>query len=299
MNRNSLKVLHLLLAIALFLTIPVQAEEESTPAPEETAVSTASAEPTPIETEEEKTPEPTAETTPESTAQAEEDPAPAENTAEPAEETVDWEAVHTMIEENGTYQDENMEIQSLGLTSSVVRSLYNENSTGRRVRRAPGRTRLQSAGRVASFHGVYDPTDYISLFTYNGKPAYCIEPEVSADLNEHTFQGHEYTPKTFYDMSSEQRNKIGRIMWYGYGHPLTGNDPRDYIATQLLVWKYIESPYYEQIYNSVQYCGGIQHAAHACNGGLDDIPARMDAIMNLVNNRDTCLLYTSDAADEL
>ena len=43
MKRNSLKVLHLLLAIALFLTIPVQAEEESTPAPEETAVSTASA----------------------------------------------------------------------------------------------------------------------------------------------------------------------------------------------------------------------------------------------------------------
>ncbi len=287
MKRNSLKVLHLLLAIALFLTIPVQAEEEPTPGPEETAAPAASAEPTPVETEEEKTPEPTVESTPESTAQTEEDPAPAENTAEPAVETVDWEAVQAMVEENGTYQDENMEIQSLGLTSSVVHSLYNENSTGRWVRRAPGRTRLQSAGRVASFHGVYDPIDYISLFTYNGKPAYCIEPEVSADLNEHTFQGHEYTPKTIYSMSPEQRNKIGRIMWYGYGHPLTGNDPRDYIATQLLIWKYTESPYYEQIYNSVQYCGGIQHAAHACSGGLDDVPARMDAIMNLVENHDT------------
>ena len=250
MKRKSLKVLHLLLAIALFLTIPVQAEEESTPAPEETAVSTASAEPTPVETEEEKTLEPTVEPTPESTAQTEEDPAPAENAEET--KTVDWEAVQAMVEENGTYQDENMEIQSLGMTSSVVHSLYNENSTGRRVRRAPGRTRLQSAGRVASFHGVYDPVDYISLFTLGGLPAYCIEPEVSADLNEHTFQGHEYTPKTIYDLSYEKRVLLGRIMWYGYGHPLTGNDPRDYIATQLLIWKYIESPYYEQIYNSVQ-----------------------------------------------
>ncbi len=285
MSRNYLKVLHLLLAVTLFLTISVRAEEESTPSPEETVEPTASAEPTPAEVEGERTPEPTMESAPESTAKAEEESAASESIEET--EKADWDAVQAVVEETGMYQDENMEIQSLGLTSSVVHSLYNENKTGRRVRRSPGKTRLQSAGRVASYHGVYDPTDYISLFTYNGKPAYCIEPEVSADLNEHTFQGHEYTPKTFYDMSPEQRNKIGRIMWYGYGHPLTGSDPRDYIATQLLVWKYIESPYYEQIYNSVQYCGGIQHAAHACYGGLDDIPTRMDAIMNLVNNRDT------------
>lgn len=147
------------------------------------------------------------------------------------------------------------------------------------------RAQLQREKRIARYEiinqGGYE---YISKFLLDGKTGYCIEPYVLVILDGNG-QGPQYTIQPS-DLSSETLNKVGRIIHYGYGHPLTGSSDESYLATQLLIWQMICPTEYQEIMNSLQWCEPMDQQCPAVSGAVD-VSAVMNDIMNLVDNYDT------------
>lgn len=144
---------------------------------------------------------------------------------------------------------------------------------------------LQREKRIARYvnskQGGYE---YISKFLLDGKTGYCIEPYVLVILDG-SGQGPQYTIQPS-DLSIETLNKVGRIIHYGYGHPLTGTSDESYLATQLLIWQMICPIEYQEIMNSLQWCEPMDQQCPAVSGAVD-VSAAMNDIMNLVENYDT------------
>lgn len=76
---------------------------------------------------------------------------------------------------------------------------------------------------------------YLKIYQFNGKPAYCIE------LGEDIVDNYYYSTIDYGKMgySKEQIDYINLISYYGYEY-LGHNDYRYYMATQELIWEYLE-----------------------------------------------------------
>lgn len=147
---------------------------------------------------------------------------------------------------------------------------------------------LKRERRVARFYSGLPTSDdgweYASFFTLNGKVAYCIEPLVLVILDQ-AGNGPAYSESIqFQDYDLDTKHLLMRIMWFGYGNPLIGTSDEAWLATQLLIWKTTVPNEYDQIINSLQWCGD---SACKAVGNQADVSTMMDQILNLVYNRDT------------
>ena len=138
--------------------------------------------------------------------------------------------------------------------------------------------------RLAQFTGPNGP-EYVSKFSINGLAAYCIEPLVLVILDGNGI-GPTYDSAEPSDFTADQLRTLGRIIWYGYGHPLTGTSDEAYMATQLLMWQITDPDNYDMIVSSLKWCNDKTQACSSI-GGAVDVTQEMNDIMNLVNNWDT------------
>jgi len=155
------------------------------------------------------------------------------------------------------------------------------------LRRAPeaGGRPLSSRGRVAQIPPLSGgEAEYISMFFIDGRPAYCIEPEVAVFLSNG--KGPSYTADRWSDLRPEDAETLKRIAWFGYGHPMTGTSPAAYIATQMLIWE-IVSPLYEQINQNIQLCGEPSQGSPVCTAGRQNLDDVMASIRDLTQRYDT------------
>ena len=155
----------------------------------------------------------------------------------------------------------------------------------RLAKAATSSTQLMSEGFIASYDAPNAPGKYrfFAMMTLNGRPAYCLEPGISNGLEDGV--GPFYSA-SMDKLSGDLQQRVKRIAFFGYGHPMTGSSSDAYIATQLLIWKEIQAPLYEHIYATFQKCGTPQKQLRACTLGQDGIDGLMSSIMNLVDNYD-------------
>ncbi|MCI5774743.1 MAG: Cys-Gln thioester bond-forming surface protein [Erysipelotrichaceae bacterium] len=155
---------------------------------------------------------------------------------------------------------------------------------------------LKREKRIARYNNPKQGYEYVSKFLLDGKIGYCIEPYVLVILDGNG-NGPQYTIKPS-DLDPETLNKVGRIIHYGYGHPLTGSTDETYLATQLLIWQHICPQEYQEIMASLQWCTNKDQVC-ASVSGMVDVSATMDHIMNLVHNYDTTPSFASQWHDTL
>lgn len=179
--------------------------------------------------------------------------------------------------EPGTYTYRNMKYTITELQASLSSPvLMQANSTN---------VQLQREKRIARYENIKQGGyEYISKFLLDGKVGYCIEPYVLVILDGNG-NGPQYSIQPS-DLSNETLNIVGRIIHYGYGHPLTGSSDESYLATQLLIWQMICPAEYQEIINTLQWCEPMDQQCPAVNGTVD-VSATMNNIMNLVENYDT------------
>ena len=255
-------------------------EPATAPTPESTtAAETVSPDPT-------VTPEETAATEPTVSPTAESAADPTVKTSSETELSIDWTSALEAINSGTLYQTENMTIGTLNQISSLLsKPSVTAPASGPRYapRRASGQLITGGEDSVYSTYTVNGKERWSSPMSLNGRPAYCIEPGVNTGINYDS-----ELALSNYDHDTVLR--IGRIMWYGYGHPLTGSDPLDYEATQLLIWKYTVPDKYAEIIQTYTVCPTLPSNINACTLatgiGPSDIQERMDKIMNLVENHD-------------
>lgn len=146
-------------------------------------------------------------------------------------------------------------------------------------------SQLMSQGFIASYDAPNAPGKYrfFAMMSLNGRPAYCLEPGISNGLEDGT--GPFYSA-SMEKLSGDLQQRVKRIAYFGYGHPMTGSSYDAYIATQLLIWKEIQAPLYQHIYSTFQKCGTPRQQLRACSMGQDGIDGLMSSIMNLVDNYD-------------
>lgn len=117
---------------------------------------------------------------------------------------------------------------------------------------------------------------YLSMLTMDGKPAYCIEPQVPVIFDGD--RGPEYHPAAWQDASDQQKQAVKRIAYYGYGYPETGTDLQAYVATQMLIWETLQAEDYEINLAGFSLCTTVSHAASACPAGQGSVPQLMEEI---------------------
>ncbi len=197
---------------------------------------------------------------------------------------IDWDQALQTINSGNVYRTDTM---IMGTINQVASLLTQSSSSATGIRRAPRRApaQLDTGGEnsVYSTYTVNGTERWSSPMSLQGHPAYCIEPGVNTGIN--------YESELAFDtFDSVTAHLVERIMWYGYGHPLTGTDPLDYEATQLLVWKYTVPEKFSEIWATYTLCPTFPSTVSACNfttgTGKADVQERMDKIMNLVENHD-------------
>lgn len=160
-----------------------------------------------------------------------------------------------------------------------------KNQSSSLLRSARASAQLIRVKRLAQYDNpVAGHPDWISMFSINGTPAYCIEPFVVVILDG-AGNGPNYDPVEPKDLSYEQLVRLGRIMFYGYGHPLSGSNDNYWLATQLLVWQITAPGEYGQIMATLKWCDPADQVC-ATTGGAVDVSTEMNVIMNLVDNFD-------------
>lgn len=141
--------------------------------------------------------------------------------------------------------------------------------------------------RMARFYtglpGSDNGWEYASMFMLNGQPAFCIEPLVMVMIDGND-TGPVYQPTSqFQDFSFDEQVSLGRILWYGYGHPLTGTSDEAWLATQLLIWE-ITDPDNQSLWsNQLEMC----HDKMCTVSSAVDVSAMKNEILNRIHNRDT------------
>lgn len=141
--------------------------------------------------------------------------------------------------------------------------------------------------RMAKFYtglpGSDQGWEYASMFMLNNQPAFCIEPLVMVIIDGND-SGPVYHPTTqFQNLSFDDQVLLGRILWYGYGHPLTGTSDAAWLATQLLIWE-ITDPHNQSLWNNqLEMC----HDKMCTVSSPVDVSNEKEAILNRIHNRDT------------
>lgn len=246
-------------------------------------------EPTPGITEETEglQPEPP-EATPESSVEHVETIQPTETPSDIPSITVQKDNNDLLPSEEFKLGDALWKIEDTGLTAkSASEMIKNQLLNGKARAAVP----LQRVKRLAAYQGP-GGEEYVSLFMLNGLPAWCIEPYVLVILDG-AGNGPVYDSIEPADLTKEQIDLLGRIMFYGYGHPLSGNSDAFALATQLLIWQIVAPAEYGQIMATLKWCTPTDQAC-AVTGGSVDVSAEMNAIMNLVENRDTVPSFADD-----
>lgn len=173
----------------------------------------------------------------------------------------------------------------------AIELIQDQSSSLLRSARAPAQ--LIRVKRLAQYDNpVAGHPDWISMFSINGIPAYCIEPYVVVILDGNG-NGPIYDSIEPTDLTLEQRILLGRISWYGYGHPLSGSSDAYWLATQLLIWQIVAPDEYNQIMATLKWCEPADQVC-AATGRSVDVSGEMDVIMNLVNNHDQTPSFADD-----
>lgn len=152
---------------------------------------------------------------------------------------------------------------------------------------------LVSKGRVAC----HDPLmnsgykyEYITLFEFDGQPAYCIEPTVLANT-PNGFGVYTATSgnTAWLEMSEEDKLLCKRYTWYGYqSGAFEGSESFEaYIATQLLIWEVADYQSYQIAYSSLKVADEPTKAYKAFNNDPSTVYSYMEIIRNLTANHDT------------
>lgn len=195
----------------------------------------------------------------------------------------------TMIEE-GELDETHYTITDTGLTLSDLQNMITQQDEG--IHAAADFSQLHRIKRVARFYsgkGTAEGYEFASMFTLDGRIAYCIEPLVLVNIDGGI--GPSYTQSMdFYKFPWDTKQILLRIMWYGYGNPLTGTSDEAWLATQLLIWQITDPDNYSMIVNSLEWCSD---SACSAVGGSADVSWKMNEIMNLVNNRNTTPSFAS------
>ncbi|MEG0165377.1 hypothetical protein, partial [Anaerorhabdus sp.] len=179
-------------------------------------------------------------------------------------------------------------IEDTGLTAKSASEMIKNQSLNGKARAA---VPLQRVKRLAAYQGP-SGEEYVSLFMLNGRPAWCIEPYVLVILDG-AGNGPIYDSISPADLSIEQKILLQRIIWYGFGHPLTGTSDAHALATQLLIWQIVAPAEYGQIIATLKWCNPADQVCAAVGGSVD-VSAEMDAIMNLVINHDQTPSFADD-----
>lgn len=284
--------------LAFLMMISSVNAEDPAPVPEETPEAEASGSGDSANNETSSTaselPEPSEETSPVADPKEENNPASSSDASTFGEETrednsdttssIDWNRALQSIESGSLYQSDTVTIGTINqIASLITRNTLSANGLRRAPRRASSQLDTGGENTVYSTYTVNGTERWSSPMSLQGYPVYCIEPGVNTGINYDS----EIALSDF-DMDTVIR--IGRIMWYGYGNPMTGTDPLDYEATQLLVWKYTVPEKYDEIWSTYTLCPTFPSTVSACNfttgTGKGDVQERMDKIMNLVENHD-------------
>jgi hypothetical protein len=283
------------LALSVITVSPIHAEEtDATPVPTESAEPSASTEPT-------ATPDATPEASASPSAEPSDSPLPAataESSAEPTAQPESTAAPEPADAENytgewqvgeGTWtiQDVNgNDVISAGTTAAdhvtpMIKALpaylkgspIHPTETGALVR----------DHRIATYTETTGYPGYISFFKIGNRAAFCIEPNIQAAV------GGSYTGNTtsLWDLNYDQAIRVGRALWFGYGHAQTGTSDDWYMATQLLIWKIVDEASYNYIIQSLKYCTVIGGTACEPAGDAVDLSAKIAFIENLIDNYDT------------
>lgn len=171
--------------------------------------------------------------------------------------------------------------EDTGLTAKTASEMIENQSFSGKARAA---VPLQRVKRLAAYQGPMGE-EYVSMFMLNGVSAYCLEPYVLVILDG-AGNGPVYDSTTIYDMTAEQKMLVGRYIWYGYGHPLSGTSDAYWLATQLLIWEVVAPVEYEQIMATLKWCNPADQVCAAVGDSVD-VSSEMDTIRNLALNRDT------------
>ena len=256
--RGKKRITQLTASILAFIMVCSSANAEETPA------TTA---PTPESTTATETVSPDPTVTPEETASPEPNVSPtAELTVAPSKEaatgtdSLDWTNVVNAIDSGLLYQTETLTIGTIDQLANILSG--SSGATSSRVRRAAPRRASGSlvGGDVNEVYATYTvggKERWSSPMSINGRPAYCLEPGVNTGINYDS-----ELALTSYD--KDTAHKMARIAWYGFGNPLTGTDPLDYEATQLLIWKIAVPEKYAEIMQTYTVCPTLPSNINAC-----------------------------------
>lgn len=127
--------------------------------------------------------------------------------------------------------------------------------------------------------------EWIGMFTLNGRPAYCIEPFVSV-LIDGQGNGPTYNSQQWRNLSEYEMKKLGRVMWFGHGHPQSGTGDNWYLATLLLIWQIVAPQEYALITQDLKLCTPADTVCSVVGGNVD-VSYEMGVINNLIDNYDT------------
>lgn len=209
-------------------------------------------------------------------------------TIQPTETPSDSPSITIQKENNDLLPPEEFELsgaiwktEDTGLTAKTASEMIENQSFSGKARAA---VPLQRVKRLAAYQGPMGE-EYVSMFMLNGVSAYCLEPYVLVILDG-AGNGPVYDSTTIYDMTAEQKMLVGRYIWYGYGHPLSGTSDAYWLATQLLIWEVVAPVEYEQIMATLKWCNPADQVCAAVGDSVD-VSSEMDTIRNLALNRDT------------
>jgi uncharacterized surface anchored protein len=83
----------------------------------------------------------------------------------------------------------------------------------------------------------------LMMKTYNGLPAYCIEPRV--DFSKEDVYDVSYFEQ-YQNLSASQREHIAEFSYFGYGYD-GHSSPKDYAASQYLIWLEIDDTFVRNV----------------------------------------------------
>ena len=150
-------------------------------------------------------------------------------------------------------------------------------------------SQLICEGRAATFDALTPERkgkkEFLSILKFDGEPAYCIEPEVTVQIQGE--RGPIYQSGVWDLLPEEKKTLCKRIAYFGYGNPLTGSDAETYAATQMLIWKVLGSESYDAINRSLSFRSSPDLGTSEGTEGRKNLDAIMNRILDLAESYDT------------
>ncbi|MGN1390155.1 MAG: thioester domain-containing protein [Bulleidia sp.] len=127
--------------------------------------------------------------------------------------------------------------------------------------------------------------EFLSILKFDGEPAYCIEPEVTVQIQGG--KGPRYQSGVWDLLPEEKKTLCKRIAYFGYGNPMTGSDGETYAATQMLIWKVLGSQSYDAINRSLSFRKSYDLGTSEGTEGRKNLDSIMNRILDLAESYDT------------